>query len=124
MKDKEISKPIENIPGQIEITEYIEIPKKPTVYLAGKMTGLNNYKALFDIHARVLSNSGYAVFNPATLPVGLDYEEYFPICFMMIDTAKHIALMPNWKDSPGAKREKEYAESKGYEITYLEGGVS
>lgn len=124
MKDKEISKPIENIPGQIDISEYIEIPKTPTVYLAGKMTGLINYRALFDIHARILSASGYAVFNPATLPPGLDYESYFPICFLMIDTAKHVALMPNWKDSPGATREKEYAESKGYKITYLEGGVS
>lgn len=124
MRDKETIKPIENIPGQAHIEDYVEIPKTPTVYLAGKMTGLVNYKALFDIHARLLSASGYAVFNPATLPPGLDYESYFPICFIMIDTAKHVALMPNWKDSPGATREKEYAESKGYKITYLEGGVS
>ncbi len=114
----------ENIPGQFEITDYVEIPKAPTVYLAGKMTGLVNYKALFDIYTRILKGSGYAVFNPATLPAGLDYEDYFPICFKMIDAAKHVALMPNWVDSPGANREKAYAESKGYKITYLEGGVS
>lgn len=113
-----------SIPGQMGIEDYVEIPKTPTVYLAGKMTGLVNYKALFDIYTRVLSNTGYAVFNPATLPAGLDYESYFPICYAMIDAAKHVVLMPNWVDSPGATREKEYAESKGYKVTYLEGGVS
>lgn len=113
----------DNLPGQMSVEEYVEIPKAPAVYLAGKISGLINYKALFDIYTRVLTSSGYAVFNPATLPEGLDYEAYFPVCFSMIDAAKHVALMPNWKDSPGAKREKEYAECKGYKVTYLEGGV-
>lgn len=122
---KQILAPDEaSVLGQMDIGDYVEIPKTPTVYLAGKMTGLVNYKALFDIYTRVLSNTGYAVFNPATLPVGLEYEDYFPICFKMIDVAKHVVLMPNWVNSPGAKREKEYAESKGYKVTYLEGGVS
>jgi hypothetical protein len=42
------------------------------------------------------------------------------VCFAMIDVCECVYLMDNWMDSPGARREKEYAESKK-KIIFCEG---
>lgn len=42
--------------------------------------------------------------NPAMLPKGFEYEEYMRVCFAMIDVCEAVCLLPNWTDSPGAKK--------------------
>jgi hypothetical protein len=90
------------------------------VYLAGKITGDLQYKQKFSAAYTYLKDQGYNVLNPAVLPEGMDYEDAMKICLHMVEVCDAIALMPDWKESPGAKREKKHAEEIGMQIMYLE----
>lgn len=87
--------------------------RKKRVYLAGPITGVENYKENFKIVEDELMAAGYIVINPAVLPEGLDYEEYFSICFEMINKVDMLVLLPKWEDSKGVKRELVYAKKIG-----------
>lgn len=93
--------------------------KKKIVYLAGKMTGLPDYgRARFNAKAAELTEAGYIVINPAMLPVGLRHRSYMQIAFAMLDAADAIYLLNNWRDSPGAHLEHQYASYQHKEIIY------
>lgn len=83
------------------------------VYIAGKITGDNGYEFKFIEAERSLESLGFTVLNPARLPEkGMEYEQYLRIGQAMIDEADIVYLLPDYKDSPGAMRELEYAKSK------------
>lgn len=79
------------------------------VYIAGKINGNPTFREDFEQQEQKLVSQGYAVMNPAKLPDGLGYEDCMYLCFAMIDIADIVVMLPNWKDSPGATREYEYA---------------
>jgi len=83
------------------------------IYIAGKITGNENYKAEFKLREMVLKLEGHTVLNPAELPEGLEYKEYMHICYAMIDVAEAVSFLSNWESSPGAKTEYQYAVEKG-----------
>lgn len=83
------------------------------VYIAGKITGLEDYKEYFDKKEKELIADGFKVINPAIMPGGFEQDEYMHICYAMIDVCNAVYFLSNWKDSKGAKLEQEYAESKG-----------
>lgn len=88
------------------------------VYIAGKITGNPNFKKDFEQAETELIKRGHAVLNPAKLPdCGFGYEDYMHICFAMIDVVKAVYLLPNWKGSPGANREFDYALASSKIIT-------
>jgi hypothetical protein len=89
------------------------------IYLAGKITGDENYKEKFDKRAAAMTELGNAVMNPAILPAGFEYEEYMKICLSMIDAVDTVALFPDWKESSGATREHEYALENHKNIIFL-----
>ena len=88
------------------------------VYIAGKITGLENYQQKFRAAQDRLEARGYSVMNPAVLPLGFDYEDYMRICFAMIDVCDAVYMLDNWEDSPGAIREHLYAWRTGKEIMF------
>ena len=93
------------------------------IYIAGKITGHENYKADFKKAELDLRLQGHKVLNPADTVAridGLKHEEYLHICLAMIDVADAVAFLPNWKDSKGAKMEMEYAKKANKKIMYLE----
>lgn len=90
------------------------------IYIAGKITGLKNYQQKFEEAQERLEVGGYKVMNPAILPPGFDYEDYMRICFAMIDVCDAVYFLADWRDSPGAMREHEYASRAGKDIVYEE----
>jgi nucleoside 2-deoxyribosyltransferase len=83
------------------------------VYIAGKITGLDNYKELFAAKEKELTGLGYSVINPAILPIGFEHHEYMHICYSMIDVCDMVVFLDNWSDSVGAKLEMAYAFKLG-----------
>ncbi|MDF2985764.1 MAG: 57, N15p58 [Eubacterium sp.] len=79
------------------------------VYIAGKITGNEDYRAEFDLRQMILESEGHTVLNPARLPLGLEHHEYMHICRSMIDVAEAVSFLPNWKESVGARMEYDYA---------------
>ena len=92
------------------------------VYIAGKITGLDNYKELFDRAEKELKNQGYSVMNPSVLPEGFEHDEYMKICYSMIDVCDGVYFLENSGDSKGAMLELDYA-IKNRKWLRLEGGV-
>lgn len=90
------------------------------VYIAGKMTGLEDKGRGKFAEAENELKKAFVVINPSVLPDGMPGDRYMPICFSMIDQADAIVMLDNWKDSPGAKLEKAYAEYQGKAVFYLQ----
>lgn len=89
------------------------------VYLAGKITGLENFKEIFGRYEQDLKNQGHKVMNPAILPKGFEQSEYLKICSSMIDVCDMVCFIPNWIDSKGAHYELGYALGTDKIIEYL-----
>ena len=86
------------------------------IYVAGKITGLDNYKEVFEEAGRMLEEEGHTVMLPSILPEGFEYEEYMKICFAMIDVCDSVYMLSNWDESPGAVREQSYAINSGKSV--------
>ena len=73
------------------------------VYIAGPMTGYPDYnRRSFNAAARILSQNGEIVLNPAILPEGMKHHEYMTICLAMVEVCDMVALLPGWEKSKGA----------------------
>ena len=88
------------------------------IYIAGKITGLDNYRELFQKAESIFKNEGHAVMNPSILPDGFEHREYMHICYSMINVCDGVHFLDNWKDSKGAIMEYEYAVEQGKFISF------
>jgi len=99
------------------------------VYISGKISGLTaeEYMMRFNNTEDYLIRLGYEVINPArtnsTLPASTNYEEFMKMSFLMLSMCDTIYMLNNWKDSPGALSEWEYARQHGITILYQEDDV-
>ena len=92
--------------------------KKKVVYLAGPITGVENYWEPFENADDVLSSWGFIVLNPARLPQGMTREQYMRICHSMIDCADIVLFLPHWYRSEGATVEWTYCKYNGKTTVY------
>lgn len=83
------------------------------IYIAGKITGDKRYKAKFAAAAKALQAAGHVVLNPATLPAGLEQEDYMRICLAMLDSADQVTFLPDYQESAGAMVEMDYCRRIG-----------
>lgn len=91
------------------------------IYLAGKVQGNPKYRMDFALAENVYGSHGHSILNPADLPEGLgDNTDYMRICLPMLMSADFIFLLPNWKDSGGAKIEHDLAVYLGMKTIYAE----
>ena len=104
------------------------------VYLSGKMTGLSeekiwkNFRIVESWLAEKDTNTDNgapieSIMNPAVTYAmqkydAFSYEDWLHVDFAMLDACDGVVLLPNWKDSMGAKREIAYAYKHGKEVFY------
>lgn len=79
------------------------------VYIAGPISGVEDYKRSFNKAANDLQVAGYIPLNPATLPEGMTKAQYMRIDLAMLDSADAVLFLPGWTDSPGAGIEIDLA---------------
>ena len=90
------------------------------VYIAGRITGDENYKAKFEAAKRYLENEfNFTVLNPAVMPEGMKPADYMRICFAMLDTADMVVFLPDYKESKGAMLERAWCEYTGRPFLYF-----
>ena len=92
------------------------------IYISGKVTGLpkGRVKKKFKDAEEWLRLEGFIPVNPTVMEdnPGLDYEDYMHVCLAMLDVCDAIYMLPDWGDSPGARRELKHAELEGKEIMW------
>jgi len=84
--------------------------KNMKVYVAGKITGNENFKKDFQKAKEQLEKMipNVSLLNPSDLPSGMSSADYMRICFSMIDTAEVVFFMKNYVESKGALLERQY----------------
>lgn len=84
-----------------------------TLYIAGPITGHEEYHQRFQEARDALEDMGFRVINPAALdqvlPAGSTWHEYMSICLRLIRKADAVILLPGWENSRGACVEYGYA---------------
>ncbi|MEI6871423.1 MAG: DUF4406 domain-containing protein [Verrucomicrobiota bacterium] len=99
------------------------ITKEDIVYIAGPMTGLEdfNHNAFVCAASDVWGEFGCAVHNPAKSfrsNKTLSRKTYMRHCINMIMESTAIYLLRGWEGSTGARLEKSIAEELGLKIYY------
>ena len=90
------------------------------VYLAGAISNDPNYKEKFDNAEKKLEDLGFKVINPTKIPYDLEYDDYFPICYSLIDISDYIVVLDY---SKGVAKELNYNRNKKEKIK-LKNGTS
>lgn len=96
-------------------------------YISGKITGLEERMvrghfnmAVTDLVVHNRIDPDYIV-NPYSMACkfpGFDYEDFMHIDMAILECCEQIYMLDNWEDSPGAKRELEYAKKLGLDIMW------
>lgn len=91
------------------------------IYIAGRITGDENYKAKFEAAKLHFERIGgkIIVLNPAIMPEGMEPADYMRICFAMLDTADLVVFLPDYKASKGAMLEHAWCEYTGKTHAYI-----
>ena len=84
------------------------------IYIAGKVTGDPDYRDKFARAEKAVITGGNEPINPArlNLPESCSWDDYMGLTLRMLDMADAIALLPDWRESPGACMEHGYALAK------------
>lgn len=90
------------------------------VYIAGKISGDENYREKFEVFAQMERDKGHVVLNPAVLPLGLTEADYMRIDLAMLDCADIVYFLPDYQESEGAMLELAYCKRTGKEHAFYQ----
>ena len=99
--------------------------KTINVYLAGPMTGYEdyNYQAFIDAAEKIKSIARHNGLNvqavhTANTPRNLGYETYIAMSYFYILNSDAVVLLDGWQNSKGANLEKQLAEELEIPVFY------
>lgn len=87
--------------------------EKKVVYIAGPISGVDEYYKAFERAEDDLTALGYIPLSPARLPEGMSPRRYMRICFAMIDAADAVLFLEGSERSDGALLEARYCKYTG-----------
>ena len=90
------------------------------VYIAGPITGIDNYKDRFRRAEILLDQSGYQPVSPVGEVEGFTYRDYINRGLSKLATCDAICMLPGWMGSRGAKLEKWYAETVKLPVMFID----
>lgn len=89
------------------------------VYISGKISGDENYKAKFESAEKDLVRFGYDVVNPAKVHIeDGTWEEYMKADIKLLLECDEVYLLSDWVYSRGARLEARIAEEVGIKVRY------
>lgn len=102
---------------KMNIDKCLDTPNPKKVYISGQITGLeeSEYKELFNEAEDVLLSFGYEPINPIVLDEAeatkdWTWHDYMKRDIKLLCGCDYIYLLPNWKNSKGAKFEYMIAD--------------
>lgn len=88
------------------------------LYIAGKITGDDDYLEKFERAALKMRKQGHLVMSPSWMPFGFEWDDYMVICRAMISVCDGVLFLSDWVESKGAREEHEYSVDNGKLIMY------
>lgn len=92
----------------INIATQLATNRKPVIYIAGKITGLpyNEVQQKFQAAKEKLEAQGFMVLNPCDfMPIDENWHTAMRKASTLLNMADHIYLLPDWRESEGARFE-------------------
>lgn len=91
------------------------------VYIAGPITGVQDFEENFARAERALRAQGYEPVNPCSpgQVEGFTYKDYIDRGFSLLMGCDGILMLPGYMDSKGAALELHYALAVGLEVVTL-----
>lgn len=86
---------------------------KLTAFISGPITGVENFKRVFDEAAAALEAAGYEPVNPTNFPPMMDWGDAMIACLSAMRCADILVDLPGWDGSKGSHIEHLFAEGTG-----------
>jgi hypothetical protein len=93
------------------------------IYISGKITGDDNYRVKFLKAKDRLFEAGYFPFNPAVLEE-MQWKKAMRVVVKAMLDCEGVALLPDWKDSRGAKIEARLSREVGIPVKPIEDWIA
>lgn len=91
------------------------------LYISGKITGDNDYRVKFLRAENKLFDAGHYPVNPAAFVLkGTQWDEAMRTVLKIMLNCDGVALLPDWRESKGAKIEVRLAHELGIPVKPLE----
>lgn len=99
---------------------FISGKRSDNVYIAGGITGVEDYKSKFAAVAEKLRSKGKNPCNPAEIDLGegAEWEDYMRVCIPILCQCGTIVMLNNWEESRGAKMELRIALELGIRVKW------
>ena len=104
----------------IKVATYLATNTKPVIYVAGKITGLpyNEVQIKFKTAQNMLEREGFKVLNPCEfMPIDENWHTAMRKASSLLNMADHIYLLPDWRESEGARF--EFAQAVKFGISCI-----
>lgn len=97
--------------------------KKPRVYIAGKISGMDKAEAieLFEVAQLVIEVQGHEAVNPFEVSEESprkEWHDYMGECHRALLMCQAVLMLPNWHNSRGARIEYAVAREMGIPVYF------